>query len=92
MDNYDPESNPMTTSAASTGYLAQIDVKYQIEGLTPAQAARVQDAVAAAIERSLHATINGAIVDVATVAYVNKTSRITHREVIAHAVEEYDVR
>jgi len=75
------------TAKASTGYLAQIDVKYQIEGLTPAQAARVQKAVAAAIERSLYAEITGALCDFAPRAYADQ---ITHRSVVAHDVEEYD--
>lgn len=79
----------MSTSrpAKSTGYLGQIDVKYQVEGITAAQAARIQAAIAAAIEDRLPSLITSALVDHAPRAYADQ---ITHRSVVAHNVEEYD--
>lgn len=68
-----------------SGHVAKIDIEYQIDDLTGPQAERIQAAVAAEIERTLHAVITTAMIDGAPRAFADQ---IVYEYVTVHAVEK----
>lgn len=90
-------SNTESPSAA-TGYVSSFVVAYQVEGVTPEQATRIQAAVQRALETNVPELI-GAAAEAPVIRSGWKGPRVHDRAVLGvrvearqHAPEEYDVR